>query len=564
MSWWQYLLLVNIYLVLFYGFYALLLSRESFFQLNRVYLVSAAVLSFLIPVIQSDWVKNIFITEKVAYTLYTSPVLLYRFKPAADDAFTIGQLLTFIYIAGITLLLLRLAWKFIMLRRIIRDQHSPVAYSFFKKIKLGHDDVNAGVIAAHEDVHAKEWHSLDVLIMEGLVILNWFNPIVYCYRFAIKHIHEFIADKKAVQTGIDKAAYAHILLSQTFSIPTHDLVTPFFNKSLLKRRIIMLQKNRSRRVALVKYFLSAPLFILMMVLSSAMVSSNKALILIDRKVGRELALPFSPAGYIKFKARAARLRTDTPKVRKTLTLTVTVSDTSKNKVFTAVEQVPQFPGGLPAFYKFLSTNITYPVQAKEKHVQGRVIISFIVEQDGSLSNFKVARSVESDMDEEAIRVLSISPKWQPGTQNGHAVRVAYTVPINFILGPDAQPGSDGKKSGAIRPNPSDGTINKTAAVPNAADTSEATRLAALNFTISQHPLYIVDGTKQYDMSNIDPKDIKSIRVLKGGTATALYGNDGAHGVVLVETRIDRLKKYIDAPILKPVDTRGFDGGGRYK
>src|ERR1700704_2482610 len=105
MNWWQYLLLVNLYLVLFYGFYALLLSRETFFQLNRVYLVSAALLSFFIPVIQANWVKNLFITQKVQYTIYTSPVLLYRLKPIQDTHYTVGEVMVLIYLLGIIILM---------------------------------------------------------------------------------------------------------------------------------------------------------------------------------------------------------------------------------------------------------------------------------------------------------------------------------------------------------------------------------------------------------------------------------------------------------------------------
>ncbi len=101
MTWWHYLLLVNIYLLLFYGFYVVLLRKETFFQLNRVYLVSAALLSFFIPLIQADWVKNLFITQQVQYTIYSNPVMLYHFKPIRDTHITIGQIWLIIYLAGI-------------------------------------------------------------------------------------------------------------------------------------------------------------------------------------------------------------------------------------------------------------------------------------------------------------------------------------------------------------------------------------------------------------------------------------------------------------------------------
>src|ERR1700733_1722742 len=297
MTWWQYLMLVNIYLLLFYGFYALLLSRETFFQLNRIYLVSAVLLSFFIPLIQADWVRNLFITQKVQYTLYSSPVLNYRFTPVQDTHFTVGQVFTFIYLGGIFFLLARFAWQLMALKRIINKPAPAAAYSFFKKVKLGDQHEHNEVIAAHENVHAAQWHSADVLIMEALMIVNWFNPIVYLYRFATKRIHEFIADRQAVKSGTDKADYAMILLSQTFNAPAHQLVNPFFNKSLLKQRILMLQKNKSQQVALIKYFLSAPLFILMLILSSATVNNSRAVHIIDNKVEKVfLIAPGAPSG----------------------------------------------------------------------------------------------------------------------------------------------------------------------------------------------------------------------------------------------------------------------------
>src|ERR1700761_1628228 len=105
MTWWQYLILVNIYLVLFYGFYVLLLRRETFFQLNRIYLVSASLLSFFIPLIQSDWVRDLFITQKVKYTIYSSPVMSYTFRPIQDTHITIGQILAIVYLAGMVVLM---------------------------------------------------------------------------------------------------------------------------------------------------------------------------------------------------------------------------------------------------------------------------------------------------------------------------------------------------------------------------------------------------------------------------------------------------------------------------
>ena len=104
-----------------------------------------------------------------------------------------------------------------------------------------------------------------------------------------------------------------------------------------------------------------------------------------------------------------------------------------NKVFDVVEEMPSFPGGQGALMSFLSSNIKYPVVAQENGVQGRVIVGFVVERDGSITDVKVMRSVDPSLDREAQRVVKAMPKWKPGKQNGSAVRVKYTVPVVFRL-----------------------------------------------------------------------------------------------------------------------------------
>ncbi|MFC0516636.1 TonB family protein [Mucilaginibacter angelicae] len=467
MSWWQYLLLVNIYLLLFYGFYVLLLRKETFFQLNRLYLVSAALLSFMIPVMQANWVQNLFITQQVKYTLYSSPVLVYHFKPIEESPVSIGQILLILYLAGIMFLSGRLVWQLFKLKKVISQPVSDVSYSFFKKVKLNADGEENAAIATHEDVHAKQWHSADVLLVELVMIINWFNPVVYFYRRAIKHIHEFIADRHAVKAGTDKAAYAMLLLSQTFHTPSHDLVNSFFNKSLLKERIIMLQKNNSHRMALIKYGLSAPLFILMMVLSSATINNSDTITVINTKADKVFSTPAS---------KVTEITIDEPS--KADERVVGAADTTP--VFSVVEHVPEFPGGLEAFSKFLSGNIKYPATAPEQKIQGRVIITFVVERDGALSNEKVVRGITEDLNNEALRVIKLSPKWKPGVQNNHPVRVQYSVPINFALTPDenvkfsgTSAQNDTNKATGVKPNKSGDVFTSVEHMPEFAGGVEA-------------------------------------------------------------------------------------------
>ena len=115
-----------------------------------------------------------------------------------------------------------------------------------------------------------------------------------------------------------------------------------------------------------------------------------------------------------------------------------VTEEDPNKIFTSVEQHPEFPGGDAAFGKYLGNKIRYPAIAKENNVQGKVFLNFTVERDGSLTDIKVVRGIGSGCDDEAVRVLKSSPRWKPGIQNGRAVRVSYTIPISFTLQQEEQ------------------------------------------------------------------------------------------------------------------------------
>ena len=105
----------------------------------------------------------------------------------------------------------------------------------------------------------------------------------------------------------------------------------------------------------------------------------------------------------------------------------------ENKVFDVVEVMPSFPGGQSALMQYLNSNIKYPVVAQENGVQGRVVVSFVVEKDGSITDVRVVRSVDPSLDREATRVVKSMPHWIPGKQNGSAVRVKYNVPVSFKL-----------------------------------------------------------------------------------------------------------------------------------
>jgi len=390
----QYIILVNIFLSAFLGLYVLLLKKETFFQLNRVYLLSSLFLSVILPAIHTNWFGQSTITEQIKYSVIARPINVFAYQQTGAH-FTFFQFISWVYIIGMVAFALHLFIRLLAVKKIIFNSDNQSSYSFFKRIYLSDNNLSNHLISVHENIHAEQWHSADVLLMEVVIVFNWFNPLVYLFRKELKNVHEFIADEGALKFSGSKKEYALLLVSQTFETPINNLVNPFFNQKLLKQRIMMIQKNKSQKSALLKYLLAVPLFVLMLTLSSASIAKNEAVISSEK---------------------AALL----PQQKDT-------------RIFTAVEHAPDFPGGVDKFYKFLQQNIKYPAEARNKKVEGKVFVSFIVEKDGALSNLKIIRYLGAGCGNEALRVMKLSPKWNPGVQNGHKVRVQYTLPIAFTL-----------------------------------------------------------------------------------------------------------------------------------
>jgi TonB family protein len=502
MNWANYLIQINLYFMLFYAFYIMVLRNETFFNLNRTYLLSASVFALLIPLYRTDWVQSFFITEQMQFGWANVNVMMmqgFATPITEESAWAMGDYLTLIYLVGVVLLSFHLIYRLLLVKKMIKSSNHPEAFSFFNKIIVNDNLPQKEQIEKHEQTHAKQFHSADVLFLEILCIINWFNPIMYLYKKSIRHIHEFIADEQALSNKSNKKDYAMLLFSKSFGINPNSLTNNFFNQSLLKRRIQMLQKTKSKKMAILKYGLSAPLFLIAMMLSSATIS--------EYKNTKETVNRFESSHILN----------------------------NKDSVFTNPTQLPTFPGGLKAFGEFLGKNIKYPETAKKNKIQGRVYLTFVVEKDGSLSRFKVVRGIGSGCDEEAVRVLAISPKWNPGMQNGKVVRVQYTVPIFFQLEGTSTPS---RKVPPPPPAPKTGSIPPPPAAPKVnAPTLPPITIASS----SNNPLYILDGiefkgNKEELDKTIKPENIERIDVLKGEKAILKYGEKGKDGVVEITSK----------------------------
>jgi TonB family protein len=272
-----YLLQSNLYLILFFGLYWVVLRKETFNNYNRAYLVISALLSFVIPLWNFESVQAWFLTTKTTEVLQavSLPEFVYS-KPAVDQGYAISDYLSIFYKIGCTILALKLAANIFNLYRFINNNESiNRAFSFFNNIIINNGTDPDDVIYDHERVHARQYHSFDVLVFEIIGIFCWFNPIIYAYKIAIKNIHEFIADDIASQSMASKIDYAMLLFSERFQTHPSVLVNNFFTKTSLKLRIQMLNKNKSKKMAVLKYGLIAPLFLGMLVFASATINAEK-------------------------------------------------------------------------------------------------------------------------------------------------------------------------------------------------------------------------------------------------------------------------------------------------
>lgn len=422
-----YLLQVNLGIILFYALYKLICTRDTLFNSRRLILLLSLILPFIIPLIDiREWMETreslVMLTNFDYSTTIPEIVVGTAGTEPGNQVFVISEWIKNIYIAGILALSVRLIVQAISLYLIIirtpektvngirikcmKDKSGP--FSFFNWIFLNPDNVKEeemSEILTHEMAHVRQRHSIDVIISELVNICCWINPFAWLMKREVRLNLEFLADRKVMDAGFATKSYQYHLLGLTYS---HKYgLSNNFNFSHLKQRIIMMNKKKTNGAGHIKYALFAiPAFALL--LAGNISCSSEA----------------TKNDDVKEKAA-----TEKPEV---VEIPAEKADT-KDEVFMVVEQMPEFPGGMKELMTYLKDNIKYPKAAQDKKVQGRVIVQFVVEKDGTPTEFNVIRSVDPTLDAEALRVMKEMPKWKPGMQKGQAVRVKYTVPVSFKL-----------------------------------------------------------------------------------------------------------------------------------
>ena len=437
-------------IAVFYFCYRLLMERDTLHRLNRVVLLTAIGLSLLLPLCIITFHHVEWVQVEPMPLAPDEPQLQVSVVHDLPNQRDWGALLLFllgwVVLAGIIFRLLQLARSYWNLRRLIHDGdcqqladgttlcvvEAPVApFSWWDTIVLNrqdHESSACALLLKHERSHIRLHHSADVVFVELVTALQWFNPVVWLLSRDLRTVHEYEADEAVLSQGASMTQYISLLTCKATGIQACVLANGINTSELTKRIRMMIKPKTSRRWSWLKALYVIPVAALSLAVTARTVTDYRSL--------PGSAVPTN---------EAQQNQQDDP-------------------VFDICEEMPRFPGGDVELMQFIARSVKYPVKAEEYGVQGRVLAQFIVEKDGTITHARAIKAtdpatgqelvvvaIKPDMTDqqrknaegqnaglqalkdEAVRVVKLMPKWTPGKQNGQAVRVKYTIPVTFRL-----------------------------------------------------------------------------------------------------------------------------------
>ena len=452
-----YILKSSVCLVLFYLFFRVLLSKETFHRFNRVALLGVLFLSLLIPFIEVTTNHQV----EVQQTMLTieQVLLMAEMEPATVDA-TGGvavyevaslswiEILLLVYLAGIIFFACRNLYSLIRLFRLIHSgkreklengttlvvhEQEIAPFSWMKYIVISRKDLeeNGREILIHEAAHIRHRHSIDLLVADICIFFQWFNPGAWLLKQELQNIHEYEADETVINEGVNAKEYQLLLIKKAVGTRLYSMANSF-NHSKLKKRITMMLKEKSNPWARLKYLYVLPL--------AAIAVTAFARPEISEKVEEISAVKVNDLAEIvqeNVLRDTENVLQDTVKVshgdsKAKVSAENRAAKTKGNEelvVFEVVEQMPEYPGGMNALYKYLE-NKTKSSDVKGK-AGGSVIVGFTVSESGKVKDVRALQSDQPILTKEAERIVSEMPAWIPGKQRGMPVSVKYSVPVRF-------------------------------------------------------------------------------------------------------------------------------------
>ena len=557
-----YDLKVAVLIAVFYMFYRLLLSRETFHRVNRIVLLATAITSFLLPLCVITLHQTVVIEAplpSIEKVVANAPALVQTVETSSSVSVWEALLITAFFAGmavtlGFTLYNIIRVWLLIrhseqhsqqdgIVICVTRDDVSPFSWMHYIVLSQSDYEASNASLLAHERGHIHRHHSLDLILVDTLTALQWFNPAMWMLRQDLRAIHEYEADAAVLSQGINMRQYQYLLIQKAVSRCGYSVANGI-SHSTLKNRIDMMLHKKSNSARLLKLLALLPIVGTTLALQAETVN-DYVFDNTQQEPQKKVVKKGKKAGQVKMGAKTIEVKAETkaeqkakqdPKPATVESPKIVIPETSSehepllildgkiatreqvkaldqnevekinvvkpeskdvleayakhynaetsngiifivtkaymeykkanpdktpvvvvvkkkpqeeevkesndvvsedvsdhNIVFDVVEHMPSFPGGQMELLKYISENIRYPKEAEEKGKQGRVVLTFIIEKDGSISHVDVAKKVSEELDAEAVRVISSMPKWTPGMQNGKNVRVKYTVPVTFRL-----------------------------------------------------------------------------------------------------------------------------------
>ena len=417
-----YMVKAAVYLAAFYAVYTLLLSKDTMYGRNRLFILLSVVSSLVLPfaIIRFSNSNNLSLFGKVLSDIFIDGNKV-QAASSTGTGMNAVQVVYRIYVTGVVIFGLKLiidfAELFLLILRnkgryghIIRFQGLKTAgFSAFGHVFINTrlSDWEVDEIIRHEQNHLDYYHSIDIIFIEIAKVIQWFNPFIYLFGRSLRAIHEYQADAGCINTGIPVCNYQRLLLNQVFKSKIFTVTNCFSNPTLIKKRMIMMTKKRSNALANLKLLMVLPVIAIVLLVISSCSQKNEA---------KENVIEMAP-----------------PPPPPPPPAPVADAD-SKAAPFVDVDEMPVFPGGEVGLLKFIMENTLYPEASKNKGIQGKVIVRFAVEADGSVDKVSILKGVDPELDKEAFRVVTALPAFEkPGIKDGKKVAVWYMVPINFTL-----------------------------------------------------------------------------------------------------------------------------------
>ena len=531
---------VAVCLALFYLFHKLLMSRDTFHTFNRFAILSMMLLSLVLPLVHLSLDSEARINRgTVALEGLVAQTVVADGGNGVGEGLTLTQVLLAAYVLGVVLFVGKALLSVGSLLRLIRRarcvevrngiriytmQGDISPFSWFRYIIMSEKDwqENRREIVLHEMAHIRRCHSMDVAVCNMMIVFQWYNPAAWLLKRELQTVHEYEADEAVLSAGVDATHYQMLLIRKAVGERLFSMANNL-NHNSLKKRITMMKIKRTNPMQKAKIAFVLPLAAMTVAAFASQKVEN-----LSEKVEQESEAFSSVSDNPVVRAVGETARVAAVKVQEekaleeasSLSMASDTAETKKGKKMPCTEipeMFPRFPGGHIALFEYLSKNIKFPKEKEKEDVKVRVVTTFTVEKDGSITHAKIVRSQGEAFDNEALRVINGMPKWIPGTQNGKAVRVKYTLPITF-----STTDSD-KKIKSVR------TIDMNDNGGKQPEGKVVSRKAEM-FS-SEDFVLVVNGKVVEALNGIKPSDIEKVDVKKDAETMKKYNVE------------DKLKRY---------------------